>query len=198
MLRLHDFARSGHAHRVRLMLSLLDLPYERLPVDMASGAHKAPDYLGRNPNGTVPTLEDGDLVIPDSTAAIVYLARRYDPENRWLPVEAAPLAEVQRWLSVANNDLVRGPMVARWIRVYRGKADPEEAAARAYRLFAMLEGHLTGREWLALDHPTLADVAMYSYLRVADEGGLDLTPYPAISAWLARVEGLPGFVEMPR
>lgn len=198
MIRLHDFARSGHCHRVRLMLSLLGLPVELLPVDMAARAHKQPAYLALNPFGQVPVLEDGEVVVPDSTAALVWLALRYDPARRWLPADPVGAARVQRWLAVASNELVRGPVVARWVAQFGGRADVDDARRRAEHLFALLEQHLADRDWLAADHPTIADVALISYLEVADEGGLDLGPYAAIGAWMKRVAALPGYLPMTR
>lgn len=196
-LKLYDVAYSGHCHRVRLLLSLLGLPYEEIPVDMRSGGHKDPEYLKLSPLGQVPTLVDGEVVITDSTAALVYLALEYADEH-WLPRDAAGAARVQRWLSTASGELFRGPVIARAGRLFGRDVDLERAEAEAARLLGWMESELGGRDWLAAAHPTIADVALYSYIRVADEGGLDPAPYPAILRWLARVESLPGFEPMPR
>ncbi len=196
-LKLYDSVRSGHAHRVRLFLSLLGLSYERVPVAMPEGAHKSPEYLKLSPLGQVPTLVDGKVVITDSTAALVYLAIR-EKAKSWLPSDAEGAARVQRWLSAAAGELYRGPVLARAARVYGRDVDVARANAESLRLFKWMQSELQGRQWLAADHATIADVAMYSYLRVADEGGLDLAEYPGIVRWLADVEALDGFEAMPR
>jgi len=140
---------------------------------------------------------DGEVVITDSTAGLVYLAKKYGGEQ-WLPEDPAGAARVQRWLSSASGELWRGPSTARAIRLFGREWDYEDARYWAERLFQWMEGELAGRTWLAADHVTIADIAMYTYTRVADEGGLDLTPYPAILRWLADVERLKGFEPMPR
>jgi glutathione S-transferase len=196
-IKLYDYPLSGHAHRLRLFLSLLGLEYERVGVDMMKGELKAPVYVKLSPLGQVPTLVDGEVVITDSTAGLVYLAKKYGDE-RWLPGDPAGAARVQRWLSTASGELYRGPSTARAIKLLGRPGDYENAKQWADRLFVWMEQELAGRTWLAADHVTIADVAMYSYMRVADEGGLDLSPYPAILRWLADVERLEGFEPMPR
>ena len=196
-LKLYDMPRSGHSHRVRLLLSFLGVEYERVAVDMPNAEHKAPEYLKLSPLGQVPTLVDGDIVVTDSTAALVYLAKKYKATN-WLPEDPAGAAAVQRWLSAASGELYRSVVQSRAGRQYRRDVDFERAAAEATRLFKWMQSELDQRTWLAADHATIADVAMYSYLRVADEGKLDLADYPAITRWLADVEKLERFEPMVR
>lgn len=195
-IRLHDFTLSGHSHRARLMLSLLGLPHEIVPVDLAGGEQRTPAFLALNPFGQVPVLVDGDVTVADSNAILVYLALRHDPDRRWLPADPAAQAAVQRWLSVAAGELARGPAAARVSALFR-QTDDAAARAAAGRLFATLEAWLEGRDWLAAAHPTIADVALYSYTAHAPEGGCDLAPHPRLCAWLKRVEALPGFVALP-
>ena len=196
-IRVHSFELSGHAHRVRLMLSLLDLPHEVIELDLAGGEQKRPEFLARNVFGQVPVIEDGDVTLADSNAILVYLALSYDEARRWLPAAPAVQAEVQRWLSVAAGLLAFGPAAARASQVFRSTDHPQGRAI-AEKLFATMEDQLSSREWLAAEHATLADVAMYSYTAHAPEGGVSLEPYPHVRAWLARVEALPRFVAMPR
>ena len=196
-IRVHSFELSGHAHRVRLMLSLLDLPHEVIEVDLLGGEQKRPDFLARNVFGQVPVIEDGDVTLADSNAILSYLALKYDAQGRWLPTAPAVHAEVQRWLSVAAGVLAFGPAAARAAKVFQGAEHPQGRAI-AEKLFATMEEHLSSREWLAAEHATLADVAMYSYTAHAPEGGVSLQPFPHLRAWLARVEALPHFVAMPR
>lgn len=194
-LRLYWFPLSGHAHRAELMLSLLGLTFEKVVVNLPEREQKQPGFLAKNAFGQVPVLEDGELTIADSTAILVYLAKRYDLAGRWLPEEAAPAAEVQRWLSVASGPLVQGPTLARASVVFRKQPDPA-ACERAQQLLAILESELAARDYLVGSEPTIADVALYTYCAHVPEGGVSLEPYAAVRAWLARVEGLPGFVGM--
>lgn len=197
-IRLYRFALSGHSHRVQLMLSLLGLPVQMIDVDLVKGEQKAPAFLARNPFGQVPVIEDGAITLADSNAILVYLATRYDPTGRWLPRDAAGAARVQRWLSVAAGPLAFGPALARVIRLFGSKIDPEMALALAAQLFDVMEAHLVRQAFLAGDQPTIADIALYSYTAHAPEGGIPLQRYPGIRAWLARIEALPGFVPMVR
>jgi glutathione S-transferase len=194
---LYNMPASGHCHRVRLFLSILGLDYEKKPMSTRAGKTMPADYVALNPLGQVPTLIDGDVLITDSTAALVYLAKRYG-DSRWLPDDPAGAAAVQRWLSTASGELYRGPVSARAKLRFGRELDLDAARAWAKRLFDWMQQHLDDQEWLAAPHATIADIAMYSYIKVADEGGLDIEPYPAIRRWLSSVEALEGFEPMPR
>jgi glutathione S-transferase len=196
-LQLYDYPVSGHAHRIRNFLSILGVEYQKNPINMREGEHKAPEYLNLSPLGQVPTLVDGDLVMTDSTEALVYLALQYGDE-RWLPRDPAGAAKVQRWLSAASAEVYRGPVLARAGLVFGRDVDMERAKAEATRLFDWMQSELADRTWLAAEHATIADIAVYTYVRVADEGGLSLDEYPAIQRWLGDVEQLDGFEAMPR
>ena len=198
-IRLHRFALSGHSHRVELFLSLLGLPFERVDVDLAAGAHKSPAFLAMNAFGQVPVIQDGDVTVADSNAILVYLAARYaaDPEQ-WLPREPLAAAAVQRWLSVAAGLLAFGPAAARIVQLFKRADDTAPMIARAHLLFTVMEAQLGQSRFLAGDRPTLADIANYTYVAHAPEGHVSLEAYPQLRAWLARIEGLPGFVPMLR
>lgn len=197
-LRLYRFALSGHCHRVELFLSLLGLPFEKIEVDLTKGAHKLPAFLAKNPFGQVPVLEDGDLTLSDSNAILVYLALRYDPTQRWLPRDPAQAGQVQRWLSVAAGELVLGPAAARMVKLFGAKLNLERAQATAQQLFGVLEQQLAGRAFVLGSEPTIADLALFTYASHAPEGGVALAPYPALRAFLGRIEALPRFVPMQR
>ncbi|WP_394199249.1 glutathione S-transferase family protein [Litoreibacter albidus] len=194
-VRIHHFAKSGHAHRALVFAKLAGIAHEAVPVDLMSGAHKSPEFLAMNPNGQVPVLEDGDAIISDSNAILVYLARKYAPD--WIPDTALGEADVQRWLTLAAGEIAFGSCAARLITVFGAPLDPEFAAAVATRAMQKLEHGLEGRDWLVGDRPTIADVAAYSYTAHAPEGNVSLDPYPNVRAWLARFEALPGFEAMP-
>jgi len=192
-LKIHHHPLSGHSHRVVLFASLLGLNAELVEVDLKSGAHKKPEFLALNPFGQVPVLEDDGVAIADSNAILVYLANK-SGQRAWLPEDARGAAAVQRWLSVAAGEVAYGPAAARLITVFGAGFNAEEVIGRAHALLNKLEAHLANREWLAADHPTIADVAIYSYLARAPEGNVDLSAYTAVKGFLGRVEALPGFV----
>ncbi|MGE8129697.1 glutathione S-transferase family protein [Methylobacterium sp. NPDC080182] len=192
-MKLYHHPLSGHAHRARLFLSLVEAPHELIEVDLKAGGHKTPAFLAMNPFGQVPVLDDDGVIVSDSNAILVYVAKRLGRSD-WLPEDPRAAAAVQRWLSVAAGELAYGPAAARLITVFGATFNPEEVIARAHTLLGRLEAHLDGRDWLAAEQPTVADVAVYSYLARAPEGNVDLSGYPRVEAFLRRIEGLPGFV----
>ena len=194
-IKLYRFPLSGHSHRVQLFLSLLGLPVELIHVDLLAGAHKKPEFIALNIFGQVPVLQDGDVTIADSNAILVYLASKYDA-GRWLPRDPEQAAEVQRWLSVAAGLLAFGPAAARLVKVFKAPLNLDEVTQRANHLFEVMEKVLQQSPFLVGAKPTLADIANYTYVAHAPEGGVSLASYPRIRAWLARIEALPGFVPM--
>ncbi|MFM9880270.1 MAG: glutathione S-transferase family protein [Burkholderiaceae bacterium] len=196
-IKLHTFALSGHCHRVQLFASLLNLPVTLHPVDLAKGAHKQADFLALNPFGQVPVIEDGDVALADSNAILVYLASRYDTSRQWLPGDPVLAAQVQRWLSAAAGPLAYGAAAVRVALLFKRNCNQEELLARTHTLLAVMEQSLQPGAFLVGGLPTLADVALYSYVFVAPEGNFSLAPFPNVLAWLARIEALPGFVPMP-
>ncbi len=192
-MKIHHHPLSGHAHRVVLFASLLGLEHELVEVDLQAGAHKKPEFLAISPFGQVPALEDDGVAIADSNAILVYLAKKAGRSD-WLPEDALGAARVQRWLSVAAGELAYGPAAARLITVFGAGFNADEVISRAHALLGKLEQHLADRDWLAADHPTIADVAIYSYIARAPEGNVELSAYPAVNRLLRRIEALPGFV----
>lgn len=193
---LHGTALSGHTHRVELLLLMLGLPYRF--VAAPAEIRKTPAFLKLNPLGQIPVLEDGDLVLADSNAILVYLAKRYAPGSAWLPEGPEAAARVQRFLSIAAGEVMYGPATARMVAQWNMQGDPVRAKQIAERLLRFLDAHLDGRTWLAAEHPTIADLACCSYVAHAPEGGVALDPYAAVRAWLRRVEALPKFKPMPQ
>ena len=194
-ITLYGIHLSGHVHRVEMLLEMLELPYAfvEAPGEVRSSA----EFLQLNPLGQIPVLTDGDLVLCDSNAILVYLVKRYAPGSSWLPDDAAGAAQVQRWLSIAAGEVKYGPAAAR-VALQWGRAEDAVPAGRvADRLLRFMDAHLTGRQFLVLEHPTLADLACYAYVAHAPEGGIALEPFPQVRAWLVRVEALPRFKPMP-
>ncbi|URM28980.1 glutathione S-transferase [Pseudomonas frederiksbergensis] len=196
-IKLYNFPRSGHAHRVELMLSLLQLPTELIFVDLAKGAHKQPDFLTLNPFGQVPVIDDQSVVLADSNAILVYLAQKYG-NGRWLPTDPVGAAKVQRWLSVAAGPIAFGPARARLITVFGAPFNAQEVIAYAHTWLKVIDQELGATPYLVGSEPTIADIAAYSYIAHAPEGNVSLDDYANIRVWLARIEALPGFVGMPR
>jgi glutathione S-transferase len=196
-IKLYGTRLSGHAHRVELFLNLLELPHEYVTIDMRAGEQKSPAHLAKNSFGQIPVIEDGDVVLPDSNAILVYLAMRYGDEA-WLPRDAVGAARVQRWLSVAAGQVAFGPAAARLATLFGAPFNHVEVCERAHKLFAVMEQELGAAPYLAGGRATIADIANYSYIAHAPEGKVSLEAYPQIRAWLSRIEALPGFVGMPK
>ena len=192
-MKLYYHELSGHSHRARLFLSLVGVPHEMVEVDLMKGAHKSPDFLKLNRFGQVPVLDDGGVIVADSNAILVYIAKKLG-RGDWLPEAPLASAAVQRWLSVAAGEIAYGPAAARLITLFSAPLRAEEVIARAHRLLAVVDAELAGRDFIAADQPTIADVALYSYVARAPEGNVDLAAYGHVRSWLARIEALPGFV----
>lgn len=196
-MKLYSFRLSGHAHRVRLFLSILGMDYETIEVDVARGETRLPAHLRVNPLGQVPVLVDGDFVLPDSTAILVYLARKYAPSS-WLPDTPSEAAQVQRWLSLASGEITYGLATARLITLFGTAHNVEETIGRSHATLAVLDDALAQREWVVGDTPTIADLALYGYVDRAPEGNVDRSGYSNVNRWLERVESIEGFIPFQR
>jgi glutathione S-transferase len=196
-VKLYYHPLSGHSHRARLFLSLLGVEHELVEVDLMSAQHKSPEYLKLNRFGQVPVLVDDDRKIADSNAILVYLSKKLGKTD-WLPEEPEAAAAIQRWLSVAAGEIAYGPAAARLITVFGAQYKPEEVIARAHSVLKLIDTELAARDFIAKNNPTIADVALYSYIARAPEGNVDLSDYPNVNAWLRRIEALPGFVEFKK
>jgi glutathione S-transferase len=175
------------------------------PVNIRAGEQFKPEFLAISPNNRIPAIVDhapldggGPLSVFETGAILVYLARKIGPSH-WLPSDPAREAEVQRWLSVAAGKIAYGACAARLITVFDAPFRAEEVIARAHATARVIEEVLGTSPWIAgTDEPTIADIALYSYIARAPEGNVTLTPYPRIGAWLRRIEHLPGFVPFAR
>ena len=194
-MKLYDWPLSGNAYKIRLFLSLLGKEYEKVAVDLRSGESRKPDFLKRNPRGQIPVLEDGEITVWDSQAILVYLARRYGDE-RWLPLDPIPMAEVAQWLAVAENELLFGLARARAVKKFGRDFDLKACQDYGRAGLGVLDARLEHRNWLAGSQPTIADVACYPYVALAPEGEVPLDDWSNVLAWLRRVQGLPGYVGM--
>ena len=199
MLKLYDHLVSGNGYKVRLLLHQLGIPFERVELDILKGETRTQAFLARNPNGRIPTLELEDgTCLAESNAILWYLAEG----TRYLPSERLPRAQVLQWMSFEQYS--HEPNIATlrfWTHAgflaERSAVVPEK---RKWGIAALevMEGHLRDRPFFVAERYSIADIALYAYTHVADEGGFDLAPYPAIRAWLARVAGQPGHVPITR
>lgn len=202
--RLYDWDLSVNCYKVRLLLHILELDHESIPIDFFPGwEHRSPDFLEINPLGHIPVLVDGDYVLRDAHAILVYLAATYDERGRWYPTaDPRRLGETAQWLVFAEGTTATAS--AARLHVNLGyDADIEACRAGAHRLFRVLDEHLWFREREGLDwlvagsHPTIADLAVFPDVMLAEEGGIALIDYPAARRWLDRVRRIPGWITMP-
>lgn len=195
MLRLYDDPRSRNGYKVRLLLSHLGLPFRTVAVDILSGATRQADFLAKNIVGRIPVLElDDGTCLAESGAILVYLAE----DTAFLPADRRMRAEVLRWMFFEQNMLEGSIGTARfWRKLGRDKERPDAFAHRlavADDALQALDPHLAGRDWLAAGRFTIADIAGYGYVSVGEDAGIDLTAFPAVTAWLARIAALPAHV----
>jgi glutathione S-transferase len=195
-MKLYWSERSGNAYKPRLLLSLLDVPCEKIAIDLAKREQKQPQFLRLSPRGQVPVLEDDGRVFWDSTAVLVYLARKHGGET-WLPTDPGAIAEVMQWMALAQNEIHYGLQFARAIANNIRSGNLEECQAAGKIALQVLEGRLIDHAWLALDRMTIADIACFPYVAMAPDGRIALDAYAAVKAWIARIQALPGYVPLP-
>jgi glutathione S-transferase len=191
---LYDHPASGNCMKARILLRQLELPFERVTVDLFTGETRTPEHFGRNPDGRIPVLEldDGDT-IPESGAILAYLADGTDH----LPTDRLARARVAQWMLFEQNRIEAELAYARFLKL-SGRADqiPEVFQNRLDRgsdaLVALDRGLSDGRDFIAGDY-SIADIALYAYVHCAEDAGADLGPHDAIAAWLRRVEATPRF-----
>lgn len=191
----HGSPVSGHTHRVEVLLQMLDVPFERVAVDLRAGAQKQPAHMALHPFGQVPVIEDDGAVVWDSSAIMIYLATKYG-DGSLLPSDVLGRSEVQRWLAIAAGPMANGAAQARRHLLFQTGADIAPMQAIAHALFKVMDAHLGAQAYLAAGRLTIADLAGYTYVAHAPEGGISLDAYPNLRAWLARVEAAPGFFPM--
>src|SRR2546423_7481596 len=195
MLRLFDHLSSGNGYKVRLLLRMLDIPFERVEVDIVRGESRTPEFLGKTPEGRIPVLqrEDGPHLF-ESNAILCYLAEG----TPFLPTHRLDRARALQWLFWEQYS--HEPNIAtvrHWVKHIgvpeEKRALFEQKRALGVRALSIMERHLEGRSYLAADRFTVADIALYAYTHVAPEGGFDLAPFSRLRSWLDRVRDRPGF-----
>ena len=196
MITLYDYLDSGNGYKVRLLLAQLDIPYRYVELDIMRGETRTPEYLAKNPDGRIPLLEleDGRL-LAQSDAILWYLA----DGSAFLPTDRFARALVLQWMFFEQYS--HEPYVAtpRFIMRHFAADSPRRAElpqrqARGRDALAVMERHLADHSYFVAERYTIADIALYGYTHVAEDGGLELKPYPQVRAWLARVAGQPRYV----
>lgn len=196
MITLYDMPLALNCYKVRLLLSLLNVDYRRESIDLLKGEHQTAEFLALNPFGQLPVVTAGSLILRDSHAILVWLARKYGSES-WMPRDPDQEATVNAWLSAAAYEVRLGPYDARLATLFPTLCvNPDTVEARSAIALKLYDDRLSNREWIALDHPTVADVAAFPGISQSGDGGISLQGYPAVEAWLTRVRGLPGFISL--
>lgn len=194
MITLYDHPRSGNCHKVRLLLSMLRLPYESRFVQVLEGVHNQPWFVELNPLRQIPVLADDEFRVQDSQAILIYLARRYGPH--WVSDDPQELARIMEWLSFAANEIGNSLQPARLFYLVGEHTDIEQAQAKGRRALGLLDDRLSARRWLATERPTIADLACFPYVGLSREGRLPLGDYAHVLAWIERISQLEGYVSM--
>ncbi len=195
VLRLFDYGPSANCYKVRLVLTQLGIPYEKVPVDIFAGETQTADFLAKNPAGRTPVLElETGECLPESNAILLYLVEG----TPLMPHDRIERARVWQWLFFEQNLLEPNLGTATmWRRTGRAERRPEIYAMRiqaARDALGILDRHLAGRLFLVGDRYTAADACLYAYTHKAGEADIELGDYPAVEAWLRRVEAEPGFL----
>ncbi len=193
-LILYDHPLSGNCHKVRMFLNILGVQFRTDLMDVLKHENQAEWFITLNSLKQIPVIRDGDSVVQDSQAILVYLALKHDP--RWCGETPAEVAAVMEWLSYAAKEVSNGPQMARLWHLVGEDIDIDRANAEGHRVLRHLDQVLTGRDWLALGRPTVADLAVFPYVAMAREGQLPLDDCPHVLAWIERIAGLPGYVAM--
>jgi glutathione S-transferase len=198
MYKLYTMLRSGNSYKVRLALALLNIPYEAVEIDILRGESRTPDYLAKNPSGQIPLLEVDGRYLAESNAILWFVAAG----TSLAPEQRIERAEVLQWMFFEQHALEPNIGAAYfWLSLVRGGRELQTHALedwmeRGYAALQVMENHLKTHQYFAAGQLTVADIALYGYTHVADHCDYDLSTFPAIRAWLRRVEQTPGFVTM--
>lgn len=193
MYRLYDYLPSGNGYKVRLLLTQLEIPFELVLLDIIKGETRTPEFLQKNPNGRIPLLElEPGVFLSESNAILIYLSQ----STPFLPSDRLEYAQVMQWLFFEQYS--HEPYIATsrfWLHIGNLAAEKQAALAEkqapGYAALGVMEQRLSQHSFLVGDRYTIADIALYAYTHVAEEGGFSLEKFPGILAWLERVRSQP-------
>jgi len=200
MIKLHGREVSGNTYKAKLLMHLLDIEYQFIPLDVSQQQQKSDAFLKLNPRGEFPVLEDDSLVIWDSQAILIYLARKYatqEKDRHWYPDNAAQMAHITQWLTVANDEIFHSLGKARSMLKFGHEGNLDLYQKRGKATLRWIEQHLSNKLWLSTNSPSIADIACYPYIALCEEGDISLKGYPAIHHWFKRIQELDGYISMP-
>ena len=204
MITVYGYSPSGNCHKVKLLLEQLGRPYQWIETDSSRGATRTPEFLALNPNGKVPLLAlDDGRTLAESNAMLCWLADGTPGSDRkFFAGDAWQRAQTLSWMFFEQYSHEPCVAVARFICGWTPLDSPrrselDKCRERGHAALAVMEQHLSTQSWFTGPDYGIADIALFAYTDVADEGGFDLASYPAIRDWLARVRQTPGFVAMP-
>jgi glutathione S-transferase len=192
-MKLYNFKPSGNCWKIRMFLNMIGQNAERHELDLRQSEHKQAAFLAINPAGQVPTFVDGDVTISDSATILIYLAVKYaGPE--WFPTDPVEIGEVYKWFTAVGDGVDQGTFAARMVKLFDAPYDYEASVARGEALLQKLDNHLADNDWLVGQQVSVADIHMYPYIRLSEEGGIALDKYTHLNAWFKRIEALPGYI----
>jgi glutathione S-transferase len=197
-MHLFDNLDSGNGYKVRLLLAQLGLRYQWTDLDVDAGATRTPEFLQRNPNGRIPTLElDDGTNLAESNAILWYLGEG----SRFVPSDRLGRAQALQWMffeQYSHEPYVATPRyIAKHLPAdHARRAELPARLATGRAALAVMDSHLKSRQFFVGERYSIADIALYAYTHVAHEGGHDLTPYAAVRSWLVRVAAQPGNVSI--
>ncbi|MBN3898920.1 MAG: glutathione S-transferase family protein [Nostoc sp.] len=198
LLRLYDFLPSGNGYKIRLLLTQLGIPFERVELNILKGETRTPEFLSKNPNGKIPVLEiKPGKYLAESNAILVYLSEC----TEFLPYDRFLRAQVLQWLCFEQYSHEPFIAASRFLISILGKTEEYSEAIKqkcepGYAALNLMEKHLTSHTFFVGGRYTIADIALFAYTHVADEGGFDLTQFAAIQAWIEKVKAQPRYISI--
>ncbi|OUL17723.1 glutathione S-transferase family protein [Nostoc sp. 106C] len=198
ILRLYDFLPSGNGYKIRLLLTQIGMPFERIEVNIIKGETRTPEFLSKNPNGKIPLLEiEPGRYLAESNAILVYLSEG----TEFLPYDRFLRAQVLQWLFFEQYSHQPFIATSRFLLSILGKPEEYREAIKqrrepGYAALRVMEKHLSSHTFFVGERYTIADIALFAYTHVADEGGFDLTQFPAIQTWIKRVKSQSGYISL--
>ena len=197
-LRLYDFLPSGNGYKIRLLLTQLGTPFERINLDITKGETRTPEFLSKNSNGKIPLLEiEQGRCLAESNAILIYLSEG----TEYLPYDRFLRAQVMQWLffeQYSHEPYIATPRF--WIsilnRAEQYQVEIDKRRESGYAALRLMENHLAKHNYFVAGRYSIADICLFAYTHVADEGGYELTQFPAIQAWIERVKSQPGYISI--